>query len=489
MALPNIIQVLLPKKKPTANGASVTGTYQPQNNANVLTAPTYRNHLADLFTSRVSNDARTLLKDLIKYDSDMSATLHAFLTTAATELQAYVYDAQGVLDREGQKQLDALFSIMFKRNDYTTGFTFTKSLREICEDFRYMLLLRGGIACELIFDKLLLPSQIRQLDLATIQWRETQPGLYKPEQLPVGSNKAIPLDSTNIFVKLYRQNPTEIYPESIFVSSINTISARQQVINDLYRIMQKTGYPRLEITVVEEVLRKNAPSSMQTDESLMRQWISARMNEIAVSVTEMRPDSVYVHTDAITSNILNKGGPGTAFDVTAIIDVLNAQNQAALKTMATIIGRGKSGVNTASVEARVFSKSADMLNGPLADILQDMLTYAMRLQGYAGYVECEFAPVELRPDLELEPQRTMKQARLLQDLSHGLITDDEYHMEMYSRPRPDSSPELSGTGFYEGSSNVDASNISPNSDPLGRSITPENSKSAKSNTVKKPASK
>lgn len=489
MALPTVIQVLLPKKKPTANGASITGTYQPANSANVLTAPTYRNHLTDIFSTRVSNDARALIKDLVKYDSDVSATLHAFLTIADTPLRAYVYDQNGALDREGQKQLDQLFSIMFKRNDYQTGFEFKKSLRETCEDFRYMVLMRGGLAAELIFDKFLLPTQIRQIDLATIEWFEKQPGVYKPQQTATGSDKKISLDSSNLFVNMYRQNPTEIYAESIFVSSINTIASRQQVINDLYRIMQKTGYPRLEITVMEEVLRKNAPASLATDEAGMRQWITARMSEIAQSVTDMRPDSVYVHTDAIKSDILNKQGPGQAFDVTAIIEVLNAQNQAALKTMATIIGRGKSGTNTASVEARVFSKSADSLNGPVADALSAMFTYALRLQGYAGYVECEFSLVELRPDMELEPQRTMLQARLLQDLSLGLITDDEYHITMYNRHRPDAAPELSGTGFYDKKPNVDVENVSPNSDPLGRSITPSNTKQAKSNTVKPAGSK
>ena len=57
---------------------------------------------------------------------------------------------------------------------------------------------------------------------------------------------------------------------------------------------------------------------------------------------------------------------------------------------------------------------------------------------------------------------------------------------MYGRIRPDSVEEKMGTGFYGGSSAVDnASNASPNSDPLGRSVTPKNNKSAKSNGVVK----
>lgn len=484
MAAISLMEILVPKKRMNPKGTAYTNTFQPQNTNSVLSAPTYRSHLQDIFTNRVSQDSRTLLKDLVKYDSDVSATLHAFLTIADTEPRMYVYDQEGNLDREGQKQLEGIINAMTKRSDYTTGFTFTRSLRELAENFRYMLLLRGGVAGELVFSKELIPVEVRQVDMATVNWKETAPGVYKPEQVPPGSSSAIVLDIANFFVKYHRQNPTEIYPESTFVSSINTIAARQQVINDLYRIMQKTGYPRMEISVVEEVLRKNAPMQVQQNENDMRTWLNARLSEIAASVTDIRPDAVYVHTDAVVPKILNEKGPGAAFDVTSIIEVLNAQNQAGLKTMATIIGRGESGVNTASVEARVFSKSADGLNGPVADMLSDMWTFAMRMLGYQGYVECYFDLVELRPDMELEPQRIIKQQRLLQDLSLGLITDDEYHIEMHNRIRPDAAPELSGTGFFE-QAETSAEDVSPNSDPLGRSVTPKGSKTAKSNSIKK----
>lgn len=478
-------QILLPTKRTSPQGTSYTNTFNPSSTQSALSLPTYRSHLDDIFTSRTTNDSRALIKDLVKFDSDMSATLHAYLTLANTTPRFYVYDQEDALDREGMKQLQLVITSLFTRTDYTTGFKFVPSLREIAEDLRYMVLLRGGMAAELVFNKLLLPAEIRHVDVSTLEWYEAQPGLYKPQQRPPGASTAIPLDIPNFFVKYYRQNPTEIYPESIFVSAINTIAARQQVINDLYRIMQKTGYPRLEITVVEEVLRKSAPAELAQNPTKMSQWINTRISEISTQISDMRSDTAFVHTDAIEPSIMNEGGPGKSMDVKNIIDVLNAQNQASLKTVATIIGRGESGVNTASVEARVFSMSADALNGPIADFLSDMLTYCLRLTGYLGRVQVKFDPAELRPATELEPQLSIRQSRLLTDLSHGIITDDEYHTQMYGRPRPDSAPELSGTNFQPNTNaQVDASKVSPNSDPLGRSITSEGSSAARSNSNK-----
>jgi hypothetical protein len=138
------------------------------------------------------------------------------------------------------------------------------------------------------------------------------------------------------------------------------------------------------------------------------------------------------------------------------------------------------------VEARVFSLSADSINVPIAALYSEMFTLTLRLLGFDGYVDCWFSPAELRPALELEPQKVMKQSRLLEALSLGLITDDEYHMQMYARPKPNNSPELSGTNFQQtNKAEIATDDISPNSDPLGRSIAPEGSKSAKSNEVKK----
>ena len=483
----SLVKIILPKKKQKAGGTSSTSTFNPQQTGQVLTAPAYAEHRTDIFDSRASQDSRELLKDLFKFDSDVSATVNAYLTIANTQPHFRVYNEEGELDSEGLLLLEQTIRKITQRVDYTTGFRFRPSLEEISEQFRYMVLLRGGIASELIFDKLLTPTEIRHIDLTEINWFEKKPGEYKPEQEPKNSNDTIPLDIVNFFVKYYRQNPTEVYAYSPFVASINTIAARQQVINDLYRIMTKVGYPRLEIVVMEDILRKSMPSNIAENPNEARAWMNARLTEIQTTVTDLRADAAIVHFDTSEMKILNEAGPSKSLNVEDIIKTLNAQNQSALKTMATIIGRGESGVNTASVEARVFSLSADAVNTPIASMYSEMFTLALRLQGFAGYVECKFTPSEMRPELELEPQKLMKQSRLLTDLSLGLISDQEYHMEVYHRPKPSNSPDLSGTNFQDtaSSSGIDAENASPNSDPLGRALAPEGSESAKSNGVKK----
>lgn len=480
-----LLSIISPKSKAKSGGNAATGTYNPQQAQNVLTAPQYQDHLTDIFSTRTADDARTLIMNLIEHDPDMSAALHGYLTMANTQPVILVRDLDGQIDADATRALMQRIKFMTVPTDYTKGFQMKQTLDQWTEEIRYMLLARGGAGIELVMDEKLLPADLRNVDLNSVEWFERKPGDYKPRQKLSGKTDGINLDIPTFFVAFYRQNPTKIYSNSPFVSTINTIAARQQVINDLYRIMQYTGYPRMEVTVVEEVLRKNMPVNIKIDEAKQAEWINARLSEIRNSVQDIRADTAFVHMDSVEPGIMNEKSPGAGIDISKVIETLNAQNQAGLKTMATVIGRGASGVNTGSVEARLAAMNADELNGPVASILSNVFSFMIHQDGYQGFAEVTFVKGELRPDLELEPQLTMRQNRLLTDLSHGLITDLEYHLQMYHRLPPEGSPELSGTGFMNPAPAGDMDTPTPNSDPLGRSLAPEGSKMAKSKMVKK----
>lgn len=480
-----VLSIIAPKRSVKSGGQALTGTYNPQQPQNVLTVPQYREHLSDLFSGRQADDARTLIMTLIEHDPDMSAALSAYLTMANTQPIILVRDLKGEIDDAATRELYAKIKFMTVPMDYTLGFQMKQTLEQWCEEIRYMILARGGAGVELVFDKKMSPTDLRNVDLGSVEWYEPKPGEYKPRQIVSGVQGGIDLNIPNFFVAYYRQNPTKIYSNSPFVSTINTIAARQQVINDLYRIMQYTGYPRLEVTVVEEVLRKHMPVNVRTDEARQRDWLNARLAEVRNAVQDIRADTAFVHWDSVEPGIMNEKSPGAGIDISKVIETLNAQNQAGLKTMATVIGRGASGVNTGSVEARIAAMNADELNAPVSAILSNVFSFMLHQDGYQGFAEVSFVKGELRPELELEPQLTMRQSRLLTDLSHGLITDLEYHLLMYHRLPPEGTPVLSGTGFMQPAPAGEMDTPTPNSDPLGRSLAPEGSKMAKSKQVKK----
>lgn len=473
--------------KPKAGVISRLPTYDANSRDGKISVPDFNQHTQDIFETRVANDSRTLMAEMFVHDSDLSAAVNGYLTLANTKLMMWVTDpATGDINRDLTMSLTAMMTALTEPFDYSLGFQLKPDLPTTTEEMRYMTLLRSGVGTELVLDKQLTPMRLENVDLATVQWIEKNPGEFKPFQIDKATNKEISLDIPSFWVAFHRRDPTKIYQSGNFVAAINSIAARQLVINELYSIMRMTGYTRMTVEVVEEVIIRNAPVSLRTDPVKLRTYMNERLNAIGASLQGLKSGAPFVHWDSVKPNILNDKNPGAAMDIRPVIDVLNQQQQAALKTMPTVLGRGQNG-QVAGAEARYAAMCADELNKPVAANLRRAAQFMLQIQGIAGIVHCQFLPAELRPDLELEPQRVMKSSRLKDDLSLGLITDDQYHMEMYGRPAPASSPQLSGTGFMDPAMapGADVSAISPNADPMGQSITPQNAKSARSNSSRK----
>lgn len=481
----SVLKILLPGRS-DPKGVAVTPTFNESNTGNILSIPAYRDHLTDIFANRNSLDSRALIKNLFKTDPDVSAAVNAFLTVADTELVSLAKSVDGQLDPAGQVILQNILTGLTTRQDYSKGFRIVRSLGALTEACRMMLLMRGALGGEMVMSKEMMPSEIRLVDMGSVEWFEVTPGAFTPRQRSI-TGRIIPLDIPTFFATWFRKDPTEIYSHSPFISAINTIASRQQVINDLYRIMQVTGYPRMEITVLEEVLMKNAPEAAKRDETTKQAYLNTQLLGIQNKLGSLRPDQAFVHTDSVEVGTTNEKTPGVAIDIGPVIAVLNAQNQAGLKTMATIIGRGEAGVNTASVEARIFSLNAQALNTPVADFLSQMLTLALRFSGSESYVECYFQDVEMRSATELETQLLVRSQRLKDDLSLGLISDVEYHLMIYNRLPPPGTPLLSGTGFNAGNTaaQVDTGALSPNGDPVGKAASaPRGNAGARDNKSK-----
>ncbi len=482
--LQTVVQIVAPKKLGNPKGIAESTTFNSTSANNALTAPQYQEHLSDIFDTRLASDSRDLIKQLLIQDPDASAALNSFLTLSDTQPIILVKDVNGKIDRAGLKTVNALIDTLTTRYDFSKGFRYTPDLKAIAEEMRYMLLARGMLMGETIISKEGYFDDIRLIDTAKVEWFERENGRLVPEQVPSGGGDNISLDYPTVFVAYYRQDPTNAYAYSPFVSVINTAAARQRIINDLYRIMQATGYPRLEVTVMEDVIRKSAPDNIKMDAAKLDLYVRNTINSISGTVATLRPDQAFVHTDSVEVGMLNEKKAGMTMDIEPIIKTLNAQNQAALKTMATILGRGEAGVNTASVEARLFALQCDGLNTPVALLMSQMFTFLLRATGSSSKAEVTFMPAEMRSPIELEAQFNLRAARLLYDLSEGIIEDDEYHLRMYGRIRPDSAPILSGTKFYSGSGSSDV-NPNGNNDSVTRSVSSKNDKAAQSNAVKK----
>lgn len=172
--LGQLLSIVLPTRA-NKKGLAIPGHYNPSDPQQVLTVPDYRNHLTDLFTSRASSNSRELIKNLFIHDPDTSAAVNSYLTMANTEMMAIVKDVDGAIDREGQKILNAVLMAFEQRSDYSKGFQLRPSMREICENLRWLLLRSGTLPVEMVMDENFSITEFRIV--TRTRWNGSNPNL------------------------------------------------------------------------------------------------------------------------------------------------------------------------------------------------------------------------------------------------------------------------------------------------------------------------
>ena len=95
-----------------------------------------------------------------------------------------------------------------------------------------------------------------------------------------------------------------------------------------------------------------------------------------------------------------------------------------------------------------FTKSATgAVKAPLEEFWSRAFTLSARLFGLDVVVEFKFDAIDLRPEAELEAFKQTRQMRILEQLSLGLITDEEASLAINGVLPPSTMKPLSGTMF------------------------------------------
>lgn len=432
----------------------------PDKKDNDIYSPELFSMYQDVGQLRGLGDEHDVIKQLHRYDADAAQSLWAVLRFAATDIDIVFRNDKGAFDAEKTRQ----FKTTLKANWLIS--TNDPDENELADMIMRQLFLYGAVGLEVVLNQYKFPTDFVLVKNKHVEWRY-KAGKFEPFQKKQGGgeiNLAIP----TFFFQTLDRDPDEATAESPMLPAIQAIVFKQSVVADIQRVLKRTGYPRLKVTVLEEVLRKNAPIDVRGDPQKLGEWLSTQKADIATGLRKLKPEDAVVIFDSLQIDTLENRN-AQAVDFRPIMEVLNGQVVAALKSLPSILGKGQTGANIASVEAMVYLNTPRFLQKRADKLMSQAYTMAARLMGMKGFVEVKHRPINLRPDLELEPQRLARQNRILQLQSFGHIDDSEAALELGIDHLP--SVELSGTNFLNGGPSTSTENISPNTDPLGRSIT------------------
>ena len=418
---------------------------------------------------RVGTDTRVVARDFAASSPDLSATIASYLRVGIPNRYTVIArDMDGEINIESTKLAQEILRYVTYLGDPTLGYNPTTDLQSLSEALGKELIQYGSMALELALDKQRRPVYLNPVSVTRLQFREEEGGVF-PVQVLGGVEYS--LDIPTFFYVSVDQDLLSAYSTSYFEAAIQAVIADAQFLDDLRKSMQRVIQPRLVATIIEDKVKASIPPEVANDPEKLGTFYSTLIASLQEMMTGLNPEDALVSMDSVTFTMMKSEGGGNIADTLASVQkLLESKLAAGARTMPAVLGRD-SGSSAATTTAMLFLKNADIVRKKLNVIYSRALTQAARLMGQDVYVEFEYAELDLRPDSELEAYRSMSQARILEQLSLGFITDEEASIKLTGNlPRTGHVP-LSGTMFRAGGANTGGN---PNSQTSNMGGAPDN---------------
>lgn len=390
-----------------------------------------------------------VIRALCRVNPDASAALGAYLRVGIPERYIVLArDPDGSINDDATRIAFEILQRFDKLPAPDSGFSQTDSIRSVSEALAKEAVIEGAMGMELVLDKVRLPYKFQPFPMSSVKFYPDESGPSKglrPVQLVGGEE--IDIDMPNVFVVWVDPSLADPYPQSPFESAVQAVLTSAQFMMDLRRVMQRHVHPRYNITIDEELLRKNTPPEILLDPDKLADYLNKRVAEVELAVQDLEPQDAIIHFDFVSVEFIkNSDNQGNSELFTALQEILNANLAKGAKTMPAVLGNGSGSQNVASTETMLFVMNANaMIRLKLQEMYSRALTLAVRLFGQDVTVSFEFDEIELRPATELEAFKTMRFERFTKMWGLGLMSDMEFCMRVNYMPTPKGFTSQAGT--------------------------------------------
>lgn len=418
---------------------------------------------------RRTNQVPEAIRQLVSFDGTTSSAVYDFVEVAHSPFKIIAYDPKThQISPEATRLAYSFASKMNSLYDYSKGYSDRMSMDGLIEMCLLEVVTTGGLCNELVLDKARLPDTINVFGYDTVVWKAKNGSRYPVQN---GSAGEVNLDFPTIFISESHRFASKAQARSMMEPAITSSWYYNEFIEDMRRTVKSQGHSRLTVTLNAEKVIASAPAETQADPVLLQSFLETTREAVTSVLRGLSPEDALVMYDTAAAEMLKSEGEKS--DYVPLLQNISGAMATSLKASPSILGvRAAGSQSLSNTESLIFLKVARSIQKPVETNLSRAFTLAVRLFGVDAYVEFRFDPINLRPDNELEAFYSMRQTRILTELSLGLLTDDEAALQLGYWSRPEGAPELSGTMFMTPKP-IDASKASPNDDPQGAALQPD----------------
>jgi hypothetical protein len=179
------------------------------------------------------------------------------------------------------------------------------------------------------------------------------------------------------------------------------------ILQDLKRVIQRQGYPRIDIEIIFDKLQQQMPQEARADTSKMKAWGDSVVAAVKRVYETLKPENAYIHSDAVKVNqpvgALSNLSLGA---IDALFSSLERMATRALKTMPLLMAT-TDGVSEANANRQweIHAAGIKALQHLCEQTLEYIFRLALRAQGIQADVQMRFAELraaELLRDAQVE---------------------------------------------------------------------------------------
>jgi len=401
----------------------------------------------DIETLRFGQTTSATLRQLAKASPDLSAAASAFNRVGIPEKYTVLSrNLDGTLNEPGTQLIQELCRRFDLLGPTDGGYSAYPSIRSNSESLGKELYLLGACAMEVVLNKARLPEALMPIAVDTIKFK-----YQKKRRIPFQSlgGEEISLDFPTFFYISLDQSLRTAYADSPVESCIQPMVASQAFASDLRRVFRRAISPRIKAKLSHEKWLASVPSETRANPDELEAYQNRAISQIETLINGLNPEDALIIWDILEVEYLNNGNTTLSDEYKIFSSILNSKLAAGAKTMPAILGHESLGSqNIASTQAMLYLKTVEgALVYKLNEIYSRALTLCVRLYGIDAVVEFRYDKPNLRPESELEAFTSMRQSRILEQLSLGMITDAEANLDLTGTLPPAGAPKLSGTMF------------------------------------------
>lgn len=402
----------------------------------------------DTTTLRNGRDTFEVIRNFVAASPELSNAVYTGLRIGIPErYSAVARNMDGSFNVEATNLLQQILTRFDVVGNYEDGFGGTWSLKSVSESLAKEALQYGAMSLEVVLGKDRLPARLQPVSVTQIEFIPDGK-MVRPIQRLGGAE--VDLDTPTFFYLSLDQDLLEPYSASPLEPALKAVMFSETFINDLTRIMKRVIHPRQKVKIDEERFRKNMSPEAQTDQDKAAAEMNSLISEIESKVNNLAPEDVLVYFDSLGFEVETPASTGLSAEYETLRDIANGRLASGAKTMPSVLGlaAGQTSSNIASTEAAIYVKSIDgAVRQKLNEMYSRALTLCLRLYGQDVYARFEYDTISLRSEQELEAFLQTRQMRILEQLSLGIISDEEASLRLTGKLPPPGYVPKAGTMF------------------------------------------